>query len=103
MAKLTRKDILHIARLANLDLTESEIKNFTPQLSNVVSFISELSKADTKKIEPTNQTTGLENIKRKDEIIPTSSLTQDEALSGTDKTYNGYFKVKAILEGRTDK
>ena len=103
MDKLTKSDILHVAGLANLDLTDSEIKEFTPQLSNIINFIGELSKADTKGVEPTSQTTGLEDVTRKDEKNSSSSLTQDEALSGTDKFYNGYFKVKAILSERTDK
>lgn len=100
---LTREDILHVAKLAKLELSDVEVKKFTPQLSNVINFVSELSNVDTKDTEATSQTTGLENIKRSDEVKNDSSLTQDQAVSGTDKTHNGYFKVKAILEGRTDK
>lgn len=100
---LTKDEVLHVAKLAKLELSEAEIEKFTPQLSNVIDFVGELSEADTKDVEPTHQTTGLENVKREDRAAFESSLTQDQALSGTDKTYNGYFKVKAILEGRTDK
>lgn len=103
MVALTREDILHVAKLAKLELSDVEVKKFTPQLSNVINFVSELSNVDTKDTEATSQTTGLENIKRSDEVKNDSSLTQDQAVSGTDKTHNGYFKVKAILEGRTDK
>ncbi len=103
MAKLTDKDILHVAKLAKLDLTKEEIDKFAPQLSSVINYFDELKEIETERIEPTSQTTGLENIKRKDEIIGNEILVQEEALLGTDKTHNGYFKVKAILEGRTDK
>ncbi len=103
MVKLTKDEVLHVAKLAKLDLTEDEIEKFTPQLSNVINFVSELSEADTQDVEPTSQTTGLENIRREDKAISGDSLTQDQSLSGTDKTHNGYFRVKAILEGRTDK
>jgi aspartyl-tRNA(Asn)/glutamyl-tRNA(Gln) amidotransferase subunit C len=103
MVKLTKDEVLHVAKLAKIDLTNEEIDKFTPQLSNVINFVSELSEVDTKNIEPTSQTTGLENIKREDEPKPDFSFTQDQTLSGTDKIHNGYFKVKAILEGRTDK
>lgn len=103
MVKLSKEEILHVAKLAKLSLKDTEIKKFSPQLSNVISFVSELSEVDTKNIEPTSQTTGLENIKRSDEIIEVSTLTQKKAISGTDEIHNGYFKVKAILEGRTDK
>jgi aspartyl-tRNA(Asn)/glutamyl-tRNA(Gln) amidotransferase subunit C len=103
MTKLTKDDVLHVAKLAKLNLTDSEIAKFTPQLGEVVNYISELSEVDTEGIEPTSQTTGLENQTREDVVKIESSLSQDEALSGSDKTHNGYFKVKAILEGRTDK
>lgn len=99
---MTKGDVLHVSKLAKLDLSEAEIRKFLPQLSSVIDHISELSKVDTSKVEPTSQTTGLENVFRDDEV-KTSSLDQDDALSGSDKIYNGYFKVRAILEGRTDK
>jgi len=103
MTKLTKDEVLHVAKLAKLDLTDAEIEKFTPQLSNVIDYVSELSEVDTENIEPTSQTTGLKNRKREDKITSEESLTLEQALSGTDKTYNGYFKVKAVLEGRTDK
>lgn len=103
MAKLKKDEILHIAKLAKLNLTDTEIDNFTPQLSNVIDYFSELSEVNTESLEPTSQTTGLENVYRNDDLSSSESLTQEEALSGTDKVHNGYFKVKAILEGRTDK
>lgn len=103
MATLTKQDVLHVAKLAKLNLTDEEIAKFTPQLSTIVDFVSQLSEVDVKDVEPTSQTTGLENIYREDEPRTKQSLTNDEALSGTDKTYNGYFVVDAILSERTDK
>lgn len=102
MSKLTKADVLHVAKLAKLDLTENEIKEFLPQLSNVIEHFSQMNKVDISGVEPTSQTTGLENVFRGDEIKE-STVTQDTALSGTDKTHNGYFKVPAILEGRSNK
>jgi aspartyl-tRNA(Asn)/glutamyl-tRNA(Gln) amidotransferase subunit C len=102
MAKLTKDDVLHVAKLAKLDLTENEINKFLPQLSSIVDHIGELSKVDTSGVEPTSQTTGLENVFRGDDITATS-FDQNTSLSGTDNTYNGYFKVPAILSERTDK
>jgi aspartyl-tRNA(Asn)/glutamyl-tRNA(Gln) amidotransferase subunit C len=103
MAKLTKSDVLHVAKLAKLDLTDGEIEKFTLQLSKIVDYISELSQVDTKNTEPTSQTMGLTDIFRGDEVKPDEFLSQDEALSGTDATHNGYFKVKAILSERSDK
>ena len=102
MAKLTKSDVDRVATLAKLNLTDSEVDKFLPQLSSIVDYISELSNVDTEGIEPTSQTTGLENVFRADELKP-SSINKDEALSGTDSVHNGYFKVEAILIERSDK
>lgn len=103
MAALTKADILHVAKLAKLDIPEKEIDKYTKELSPVIDYFGELSEVDTKDIEPTSQTTGLENVFRQDSVSEEICLTQDQALSGTEKNYNGYFKVKAILSDRTDK
>jgi len=102
MSKLTKADVLHVAKLAKLNLSDAEIEEFLPQLSSVINYVGELSKVNTAGVEPTSQTTGLTDVFRDDEVKE-SSLDQNKALSGTDKIYNGYFKVPAILEGRTDK
>lgn len=103
MSKLTKQDVLHVANLAKLNLTDSEVDKFTTQLSSIVNYMEELNEVDTYNINPTTQTTGLTNVLRTDEIKTDQIFSQDEALSGTDETYNGYFKVPAILSERSDK
>jgi aspartyl-tRNA(Asn)/glutamyl-tRNA(Gln) amidotransferase subunit C len=103
MASLTKNDVTHVAKLAKLNLTEAEEDKFLSQLSNIVNFISDLSEVDTTNIEPTSQTTGLTNVYREDVVKPEALLTNEEALSGTDETYNGYVKVDAILSERSSK
>lgn len=97
MTKLTSDEIKHVAKLANLPLSESQASKLQEQLSSVVSYIDELSEVNTDGAEPTSQTTGLENVFREDEIQPTRILSQDEALSGSEKTHNGYFVVPMLL------
>ncbi len=101
MAKVTKKDVKHVADLSNLVLTDEETQKFTPQLDKIIEFVSTLNEVDTSSVEPTSQTTGLTNILREDTIKSDNSLSQDEAISNTDG-YNGFFKVKAILKNRTD-
>lgn len=103
MSHITADDVKHVATLAKITLTEEEIKKFTPQLTKIIDFVSELSEVDTKEVEPTSQTTGLTNVTGSDLVSVENVLTQDEALSGTDATHNGYFKVSAILSERSDK
>lgn len=102
MTKLRADDVVHVSKLANLSSTSAEIKKFQKQLSSVVDYIDELSEVDTSGIEPTSQTTGLENVYREDEIDPIQTLSQEEAVLGTEKTYNGYFVVPMILEEKKD-
>lgn len=103
MAKLTKDEVLHVAKLAQLKLSDSEVKKFLPQLSSVVDFIGQLNEVDTKGVEPTAQVTGLTNVFREDLVDPSNILSNEAALGGTDKTHNGYFKVGAILSERSDK
>ncbi len=103
MAKLNKDDVLHVAKLAKLDISEAEIEKYTSQLSSVIEYFSELNEVDTSGIEPTSQTTGLENVTRSDLVKEKNSLTQSQAISGTDKIHNGYFIVNAVLKERTDK
>ncbi len=88
-------DVAHVAKLANLPLTDEEKKKFEKQLSSILEYIEKLSEVDTKGIEPTSQVTGLENVMRED--APSESLTQDEALKNTKSKHNGLFKVPAVL------
>lgn len=88
-------DVNHVAKLANLTLTDEEKKKFETQLEETVEYIKGLDEVDTKDLEPTSQVTGLENVTREDEVKP--SLTQAQALSNAKSTHNGFFKVKGIL------
>jgi aspartyl-tRNA(Asn)/glutamyl-tRNA(Gln) amidotransferase subunit C len=102
MTTLTLDDVTHVAKLASLPLTEDEIKKFQKQLSVVISYIDELSEVDTSDTEPTSQTTGLENVFRNDEIDVLRQLNSDDALSGSDKTYNGYFVADMVLKEKQE-
>ena len=88
-------DVNHVAKLANLTLSEEEKKKFEKQLEETVEYIKGLDEVDTKDVEPTSQVTGLENVTREDEIKP--SLSQEDALKNAKSTYHGFFKVKGIL------
>lgn len=89
-------DIDHVAKLANLPLSDEEKKKFEKQLDQILDYISQLNEVDTQKVEPTSQVTGLENVTREDKAAP--SLSQEEVHSNAKSTHNGFFKVPAILE-----
>lgn len=89
-------DVKHVAKLANLELKDSEVEKFEGQLSSILDYIKKLQEVDTSNVEETSHVTGLENVLREDETKP--SLPQEEVLSNAKDKQNGMFKMKAILD-----
>ncbi len=96
MTKLSKSEVEHISKLANLNLTDGESEKFGDQLTKILDFVGKLSNVDTANVSPLSNVTGGKNIFREDKILP--SLSQKEALANSSSTHNGYFKVKAVLE-----
>lgn len=94
--KLSADQVKHVAKLANLPLSEEETEKYGEQLSKILDYIDQLNKADTSGVEPTFNVTGLENVIRED--IPGKSLSQEEALKNASKTKNGSFVTKGVFE-----
>jgi aspartyl-tRNA(Asn)/glutamyl-tRNA(Gln) amidotransferase subunit C len=94
--KITRKQVNHIAKLANIQLTKSEIKKYQQQLSKVLDYVEQLNEVDTVDVKPTAQVTGSVNRMRSDE--QKENLSAKEALDQAPATYLNYFLIKAILE-----
>ena len=67
---ITQNDLRHLAKLAKLNLSDAELAKLTPQLDNILEFVSQLDEVNTKGVAETHQTTGLENVYRPDEIKP---------------------------------
>jgi aspartyl-tRNA(Asn)/glutamyl-tRNA(Gln) amidotransferase subunit C len=89
-------DVSHIAKLANLPLTDEEKNKFEKQLDETLKYIENLQEVDTKNVKPTAHVTGLENVTRED--VAGESLEQKQALANTKKTHEGFFQVDAILD-----
>lgn len=94
---LTTEDVLHLARLARIELTNDEVARFQEQLTEVIDYnIELLSEVDVTNVEPTSQTTGLVNVWRDDE--PRPSQSQATALSNAPAQKDGYVIVKKVLD-----
>jgi len=94
---LTNLQVQHIAKLAKLDLSETEIEKFRRQLSSVLEYVELLNEIDTIDVEPTTQTTGLKNVYREDKSSPDDVLTQKEVLSNAPERQEGFIKTAAVL------
>jgi aspartyl-tRNA(Asn)/glutamyl-tRNA(Gln) amidotransferase subunit C len=94
--KLEREAVLHIAKLARVDLTDAEIETFSEQLSEILSHFDVLKGIDTDGVEPTAQALALRNVMAADTSRP--SLPQGEVLAMAPNTEDGYLRVRAVLE-----
>jgi aspartyl-tRNA(Asn)/glutamyl-tRNA(Gln) amidotransferase subunit C len=96
MAKLTREDVLKLARLAKLHLTETEVEKFQDDLGEILEYVEILKGVDTGSLEPTSQVTGLTNVTRADEIKD-YGYTADDLFANLPDRDGRYIKTKRIL------
>ena len=88
--KLDKELIEKVASVARLNLKESEIKKFLPQLKDILNALSKIDEIKTDKVKPSFQPVELKNRMREDK--KGKCLTQEEALSNTEHKKDGYFK-----------
>lgn len=94
--KLSREEVLHIARLARLGVTEEDVDRFREQLSNILQNFEILQQVDTEGVPPTAQSIVLQNIMRDDDVTP--SLPPEDILANAPRREEGWFRVRAVLE-----
>jgi len=94
--KLSREEVLHIARLARIALTEAEITRLGEQLSNLLEHFEVLQGVDTGGVPPTAQSVELRSVMREDIIAP--SLPAEDVLANAPRREGDCFRVRAVLE-----
>ena len=94
--RITRDDVVHVARLARLSLTDDEVDLFTGQLEVILEHAAKVEALDTADVEPTSHPIALENVLRADE--PGACLDRDEVLAQAPQAEDGRFRVPRILE-----
>ena len=93
---LTSEEVLHIARLARIALSDADVQRFTAQLSSILDHFAALAAVDTEGLEPTAHPLPLFNVMRADLVAP--SLPPDAALANAPDHEDGFFRVRAVLE-----
>lgn len=94
--KLSREQVMQIAELAKLRLTDAEIDQYAEQLSAVLDYASRLEALNTADIPPTASVLPLENVLREDEVRP--SLPRPTVVANAPDAIEGQFRVAAVLE-----
>lgn len=95
MPTISRDEVAHLARLARLAVTATELDTFAGQLDVILSSVSRVNEVATADIPPTSHAIGLTNVFREDTVTP--GLTQQQALSGAPRAEQGRFRVPRIL------
>lgn len=96
MSKLTHEDILKLARLARLQLTDEEVDEYAGELSEILQYVEQLAAVDVNGLKPTNQVTGLVNVTREDEIKSYGYDPQD-LRKNLPEVENNQIKVKRMI------
>jgi aspartyl-tRNA(Asn)/glutamyl-tRNA(Gln) amidotransferase subunit C len=100
MAKkvLSREEILHLARLAKLTLTDEEIGKYQKQFSETIDYIKNLEELNTQNVKPTNSVVDLKNVTYEDGAKSIHSLTTKEAVQNASQVKDNEFVVDRIME-----
>lgn len=96
MAKITRDEVEHVARLARLRLTDEERETMTSHLDAILGYMDKLNALDTAGIEPTTTVIPMDSVMRDDAVRP--SLSQEEALANAPDREEVFFRVPRIIE-----
>jgi aspartyl-tRNA(Asn)/glutamyl-tRNA(Gln) amidotransferase subunit C len=90
---ISRDEVLHVARLARLELTEEELERFAEQLNAILEAVGKVAELDLSEVEPTAHPLDVVNVWEEDE--PRPCLSADEALANAPDREDGSFRVPA--------
>ena len=93
---LTRDEVLHVAKLARVGVTDEDVERLQQQLSAILDHFDVLNNVDTSEVEPTTHTLPLHSVMAAD--VPAPSLTQEQVLANAPMAQEGHLRVRAVLE-----
>jgi aspartyl-tRNA(Asn)/glutamyl-tRNA(Gln) amidotransferase subunit C len=88
---IDREQVLHVAKLARLELTEDEVERMSGELSSILEAIERIAELDLEGVEPTSHVVSLENVLRPDE--PRPCLPRERALENAPDADGVGFRV----------
>jgi aspartyl-tRNA(Asn)/glutamyl-tRNA(Gln) amidotransferase subunit C len=92
---ISKEQVLHVAKLAKLSLSDTEVELFSEQLSHILGYANELRDLDLSNYPPTSHPIELENIFREDVVI--ESISNKKVIDNAPQSSNGQFLVPPIL------
>jgi aspartyl-tRNA(Asn)/glutamyl-tRNA(Gln) amidotransferase subunit C len=91
MARITKVEVLHVARLARLELSDDEVGRLQEQLSDILEAVSKVSELDLSDVPPTAHPLEIANAWAED--VPRPCLDLDEVFANAPDREDGFFKV----------
>ena len=91
MARITREEVLHVARLARLELSDGEVARLQEELSDILEAVSKVSELDLSGVPPTAHPLEIANAWAED--VPRPSLGLDEVFANAPEREDDLFKV----------
>jgi aspartyl-tRNA(Asn)/glutamyl-tRNA(Gln) amidotransferase subunit C len=88
---ISKDEVLHVARLARLELTDDEVAKFQEQLSDILEAVSKVSELDLSDVPPTAHPLEIANAWAED--VPHACLTHDEVFANAPDRDGDYFRV----------
>jgi aspartyl-tRNA(Asn)/glutamyl-tRNA(Gln) amidotransferase subunit C len=95
--KLSREEVLRIAKMCRLALSEEETGRLQTEISDIIGYVSRLDELDTEAVTPMSHVQTTTNIVREDRVV--KLLTPDEALQNAPEKKGTYLKVPLVIEG----
>lgn len=98
--KITREDVLHVAELAHLELTEAEVDKFRKQLDDILVYIDKLKELDVSDVEPMAQALqeqSTHSATLRDDVVCSSNIAQ-AILEQAPHAKSPYFRVPKVIE-----
>lgn len=96
MSTLSREDVLKLAQLARLEISEDEIEHYREELSTILEYVAKLDSVDIAGLEPTTQVTGLQNVMRADDVVD-YGISPRDLLRLAPASQDGHIKVKRMI------
>lgn len=93
---ISKDDVLKVAHLARIELSEQELELFSRQLESILDFIDKLKRLDVSSVNPTSHVLDVKNILRPDSIK--KSLENKSVLKNAPKSLKDHFKVPKVIE-----
>ena len=94
---LSKDEVLHLAKLANLTLSEAEIKKYALQLAETIEYVKNLDELKTEKVIPTNSVVDLSNVSFRDGTENKRGLSQNEAMANGKTIVDSSFSLNRIM------